>query len=374
MIDLLACPRCSSPLEPEAAALRCRCGAWPVVEGIPLLLPWALDRRPSLEEVLARYLPPPTTLSGKILRRIFPGTSRLHRAISDSGATFMQLAETLGRTGDLEYFRYRFSDLSFIASAAFMTPLARGPVLDLGCGAGHLLRVLSKKTPPGNLMGLDFSFPLLYLARRFLAPGAHFVCADASARLPFRDGTFEAAVCADTFNYLPDRARTASEIMRIARGPILFSHLSDPTFRGRGAQDPLRPDQYAAFFAPRNPRLYGERRLLETFLRTRTLDLSAPGARDDETISMAAGVDPRLYPDAGFFAGGSSLNPIYDVQQGENVLRLTRRFLSEKHSAACRTYPGYLPEGVEVTRAQVAARDPELVRKFVLLDLPPLYC
>ena len=54
--------------------------------------------------------------------------------------------------------------------------------------------------------GLDLNFTLLYLARRFVAPTALYVCADASGRLPFRDGAFEASLCADTFKYLADRS------------------------------------------------------------------------------------------------------------------------------------------------------------------------
>jgi hypothetical protein len=222
-------------------------------------------------------------------------------------------------------------------------------------------------------VGIDFSFPLLYLARRFVAPDASYVCADASARLPFRDGAFEAAVCSDTFIYLPDRARTASELLRVSRGPLLLSHLADPSFRGRGAFEPLKPEQYLAMFARRAPRLYADRRILETFLRSRTLDLSLPSGSRDEVISLAAGVEARVYPGADSFVTGSSLNPIYDVREEGPALHLTRRFISERYSETYRPYDEFLPESIVVTRDQVAARDPELVRKFVLLDLPPRY-
>lgn len=373
MPDLFACPTCRDPLTRDPASLRCRCGSYPVVEGIPIFMPWARNRTFRLEEVLARHLPPVDGLAAKILRRLLPGTRRIADAVADRNASFLSLAAGLGREGDLDYFRYRFSDLSYLSTAALLAPLSQGPILDLGCGAGHLVHALSRRIPRGILVGLDINFTLVYLARRFLAPSALFVCADASAPLPFRDGAFEAALCADAFNYLPDRAAAARELLRTVRGPLLLSRLADPSFRGRGAFEPLEPEAYRSMFEPRGPRLHGDRGLLEAFLRTRSLDLTGtPGSRDD-VLTLTAGVEPKIWPGADYFVTGTELNPIYDVQEEGAVLRLRRKFISERYAEVYRAYAEFLPETLTVTREQIANRDPELVRKFVLLDLPPNY-
>src|SRR5436190_17307287 len=110
MPELLACPDCAGPLKNEGRLLRCACAAWPVVEDIPILTPWARNRSFTVEEVLARHLPPPAGLAGRLLRRMFPGTGAIGKAILDRDATFLDLAAALGRTRDLDYFRYRFSD------------------------------------------------------------------------------------------------------------------------------------------------------------------------------------------------------------------------------------------------------------------------
>jgi len=209
--ELFACPSCRGPLTRDLSSMRCGCAVWPVVEGIPIFAPWAKNRTFSLEEVLARHLPPPEGLPAKILRRLLPATGKLADAVTTRDASFLDLAAALGRTADLDYFRYRFSDLSYLSSAALLTPLAQGPVLDLGCGAGHLLVALSRRLPRGLAAGLDLNFTLLYLARRFVAPSALLVCADACGTLPFRDGAFEAAVSSDAFNYLSDRSATARD-------------------------------------------------------------------------------------------------------------------------------------------------------------------
>lgn len=369
----LACPLCTRTLRAEDDRLACPCGRWPVVDGIPVLHPWALNRSFRPEDLLARFRPPAATFLQKIARRLFPGAARLRAAIGRPGATFLELAAELGRTSDLDYFRYRFSELSYVCSAALLRAVERGPVLDLGCGAGHFERVLARRVGADRIAALDASYPLVWLARRFMEPGASYVCADGGGRLPFPDGAFDAAVCIESFNYLPDRAGTARELLRVARGPVLVAHLSDPAFGGGGIMPPLPPDQYRAMFADRSPQVYPERDILRSFLERGVLDLSRPGASPDGVLTLTAGVTPQVYPGADYFVSGSRLNPLYEVREEGAMLRLRRRSLSPRHDDAHRAFPEWLPAELTVTRAQIEARDPELVRKFILLDLPDRY-
>jgi SAM-dependent methyltransferase len=361
MIDLLACPLCGGGLSPAGNALACGCGRWPVVDGIPVLHRWARDTSPSLGDLLARFRPAAATLPAKLLRRLFPAAASLERAARRPGATFLELLADFGRTRDLDYFRYRFSDLVYLGSAALLTPLEKGPALDLGCGAGHLARALGKRIGAADVVGLDASFPLVWLAKRFLEPQASFVCADGAARLPFRDGAFEAAVCADVFSYLPDRSTAARELLRVARGPLLLSHLADPGFGSRSTHPPLSPEAYLELLKSRSPRIYRGRDLLDAFLARRVLDLSTPGGGPSDVLALTAGVAPRVYEGADHMLGGGSINPIYEVREEGDVLRLARRG------------PGPMPDRLTVTKAQVAARDPALVRDLILVDLPPRY-
>ena len=127
-------------------------------------------------------------------------------------------------------------------------------------------------------------------------------------------------------------------------------------------------------FSARTPLLHREVPLLEAFLERRELDLSRPGASREDVVSLTAGLEPRVYPAADYFVTGSTLNPVYEAQEEGDSLRLRRRFVSDKYSEAYRKYDRFLPESLTVTKEQVAAGDPELVRKFVLLDLPANYC
>jgi SAM-dependent methyltransferase len=371
MPELFICPSCRGALAREPNSLRCACATYPVVEGIPIFAPWAKNRAFTLEEVLARHLPPAEGFAAKVLRRLAPGRGRILSAVADREATFLDLAAALGRSGDLDYFRYRFSDLSYIASAALLTPLSKGPVLDLGCGAGHLLRALAARIPEGLIAGLDLNFNLLYLARRFLAPRAILVCADASLPLPFVDGAFEAAVSADVFQYLPNLDRTAGELLRVTQGPLLLSHLWTPSSESPGG---FPPERYLELFASRKARLHDDRRLLETFFRSRSLDLSPSGIPHGEALSMTTDLEEKIYTGADYFVSGSVLNPIYEIREEVEAFLLHRRFISDRYTEAYRKHEEFFPESLRVTREQIASGDPELVRKFVLLDLPPNYC
>lgn len=369
MPELLACPSCRGPLRRENETLICSCSAWPVVADIPLLVPWARNRRFGVAELLARHRPVPSGIAGKLLRRIITGESDLENSISRRDATFIELADAFGRTRDLDYFRYRFSDLSYLCTAALLTPLSRGPVLDLGCGAGHTIHALLRRLPKSLVVGIDLNFALLYLSKRFVAPSALLVCADASCPLPLLDGAFEGAVCADVFQYLPEATVASRELMRVTRGPILLSHVY-----GRGTPTSLTPERCLELFAARQPRLYRERDLLDAFFERRELDLRRCAEPVDDLMAATIGVEPRIYPGANYFVSGAALNPLYEVRKEGDELHLRRRFLSEAHAEKYRQYESHLPERLTVTREQIAMGDPDLVKKFILLDLPPNYC
>ncbi len=103
--------------------------------------------------------------------------------------------------------------------AAFERLLERGllpagaRVLDLGCGAGTYVRLLTKRGHP--TVGMDYSLPSL--ARAAAAdPGRRspYLGGDAYA-LPFSAGAFQAVLCVGVFQALADPERALGEIARI---------------------------------------------------------------------------------------------------------------------------------------------------------------
>ena len=88
-----------------------------------------------------------------------------------------------------------------------------GPVeraLDLGCGDGILTRELTAD----ELTAADVSVVALKRARGRLA-GARIVALEPGGPLPFRDGSFDLVLCADTLEHVPNLRRVFPEIKRI---------------------------------------------------------------------------------------------------------------------------------------------------------------
>jgi SAM-dependent methyltransferase len=109
---------------------------------------------------------------------------------------------------------------------------ASSTLLDVACGGGGpTLRIVDRTGC--RVVGVDLSDEAVATARRSassrgLAERSRFETADAGGRLAFEDGTFDAIVCIDAVNHLPDRPAVLREWRRVLRpgGDLVFT---DPT-------------------------------------------------------------------------------------------------------------------------------------------------
>ena len=89
-------------------------------------------------------------------------------------------------------------------------------VLDLVCGTGALAEIVLDEIPGCALVGVDLSANMAERAAERLGGRAEVVVGDAE-RLPFRDNSFDAAYCNDSFHHYPDPALAAFQVWRALR-------------------------------------------------------------------------------------------------------------------------------------------------------------
>lgn len=113
-------------------------------------------------------------------------------------------------------------------------------ILDLGCGHGPDLPLLTQQYPQADCLGLDITLPLLRHARpqtsiwQRLLPrqaGPALLCADAS-KLPLASASVDMVWSNLLLHWLPDPAPALRELQRVMRsgGLLMFATLGPDTF------------------------------------------------------------------------------------------------------------------------------------------------
>ncbi|MFI5287693.1 MAG: class I SAM-dependent methyltransferase [Candidatus Dormibacteria bacterium] len=95
-----------------------------------------------------------------------------------------------------------------------------GDVVDIGCGAGNVVRAIAESRPDLRLHGVDVSAGALEAAR-LAGPGLDFQLAPAES-LPYQDGSMSAVVMLDVLEHLEDPAAVLREIHRVLSPGGLF--------------------------------------------------------------------------------------------------------------------------------------------------------
>ena len=196
-LDLLRCPRCSAgslvpdaPVSGRAMAFgpaRCvGCGAlFPVHDG---LIDLVGDRRPA--SALQQAMESPM-LARSWERYLRPAV------------------DTVLTRGRLDH----DSEYTVLRNLVGVPP---GALVDLGCGAGLVLRRLSRDLPQVQVIGVDLSRPMLEEAQaqvREHGESADFVRADAQS-IPFNDASLGAVVAVGFIHFMGDLDGLLREVAR----------------------------------------------------------------------------------------------------------------------------------------------------------------
>lgn len=128
--------------------------------------------------------------------------------------------------------------------------------LEVGCGSGGPALFLAHTTG-AQVTGVDVDRHGVAQANRMaqklsMAERAHFQQADASQPLPFEDAAFDAILCIDAINHLPDRLAVLREWRRLLKpgGRLLFTDPLVVTGSLSSEEIAIRSSMGLAFFAP----------------------------------------------------------------------------------------------------------------------------
>jgi SAM-dependent methyltransferase len=137
----------------------------------------------------------------------------------------------------------------------WLVPLRLDPsrrLLEVACGSGGVTCRVARETGAA-CVGVDINAHGIEAAtglaeRQSLSALVSFQVADASQRLPFEDGSFDAVLCNDAINHLPNRAAVLQDWHRMLRpgGRLLFT---DPiVVTGQLSNEEIRLRSSIGFF------------------------------------------------------------------------------------------------------------------------------
>jgi ubiquinone/menaquinone biosynthesis C-methylase UbiE len=99
-------------------------------------------------------------------------------------------------------------------------------VLDIGTGTGQAARVIAKRFPAADVLGVDLAPAMVEEARRLLEPElagrVRYEAADASA-LPFEAASFDLVVLLNMIPFFPEIAR-----ITVPGGALVLAYSSGP--------------------------------------------------------------------------------------------------------------------------------------------------
>ncbi len=369
------CGAGGAPLEADTATtLHDGERRWPVVAGIP----WLRAGREAVRERAVAALDAGDVEAAAVVLLAdaddwwdAPPPPAAHLRAALRATTLRDAVDLLGLGRVGTYFLHRWSDPSWLAGLALTAahPPAGRPVLDLACGAGHLLRHLALHGHR-DLTGIDVVFAKLWLARRFVLPAGvpvALVCADLTAPWPLpapagQDGAGPRHVaCHDALYFLDGKAELVAAARRHAGdgGAVLLGHCHNAAHPAGRAGRPLDPDGWRALLP--GATAYAEEELTAATAAGRLpVPADPPALAATEAVNLA--LDAAASPPQ-----PALLGPAPGVPLHRNPLYAdgTRRWPQERWAAEYGPRAAaYLPQRWTELPADGAAR------RRLLLDLP----
>ena len=409
LVDALRCPYCfgefkalhgnSSQEEEGYAVLECDCEQYPVVEDILVIRKGVIGNHGESSNTVSKLI-----LSGKyqeaLLSLVMPPTPagrdlapawvqrlpqvrgmdrvkgwignvakpRWARSMRDfftagpEGRTATDYIEAaLGAKRQYKHYHYfmnRFGQPRHLVALSLMAPIQSpaGPVLDFGCGFGHLTRHLVRRAGQQPVVGADRDFTRLYIAKSFFAPEVSYVCCDGSTSFPFVDHFFSVVYSSDTLYMVPNKVVCSREFQRIVdrNGLIIIAGIHNGLVDPENYVSQRMPySSYGLLMGSRPHRMITNQDVLDRYGEKCGPDLSRSSTtmalNQEPWFSIVATNNEEWLVDQGPFddwphaEGVLDLNPLYKlVRSNEKSDVLYRHTFPsswyEKEDGCCRQY------------------------------------
>ncbi len=434
VLDRLVCPRSGQPLrlyafESDATGvvfgvLESEAGCYPIVSGIPIFLDGhervveLLRKRRTHDAIVLATLAllPRSRLAalaafagervdgpaGRCLswlgdRQLRVAARELFTpdgAVSPEDVIRFVYLDSPGRSVDAyNYFMYRYSSPRHLVALSCMEalPPCSQPVLDLGCGAGHITWALQNSVAPQPVVGVEKSFFLLLLASHAVAPGQSFICAD-GGMLPFRSRSFSLVFASDVLSFVTPKWPVVRELRRLLAGGgwLMLTSVKNALCDHVYAGEPLTPDGWRLLVEDLSSRAFPDSLILQRYLDGEGLpsssDIEEDAVRTSRMLSILATAGPWSLAEASPLQGWPhargelGVNPLFHVVEGgpAGAAVYERRFPSQTYADDNPEMREYLPErfvlpfGRLPRTGEPAPEELEpLIRSLCLLGFPP---
>lgn len=392
MYNYLRCPYCNGSFAPpnnNYDILTCHCSQYPVIDGIPIIkkgmdrvvgMVLAGKRQQSLLTMLRPHFGKPNApypIRKFLLRQLARDWDRRATPIlNDKNVTAAQLIELYfdkskrGRNAR-DYFKYRFGQTRHLVSLslASIIPGNSRPVLDLGCGFGHITHGICHLVSQ-PVIGIDCVFYLLYVAKQRIAPQADYVCCDANCGLPFSDAAFSTVTSSNAFHFIEKQLFCFRELKRISDGPIILVSVRHSGIRSNVPNSSLSLDGYKSILGDMSCCFVSDNEILERYINKLGPNLVKPSnALESEALfSIVASPEKELFREYGVFnewphaRGKIRINPLYKKNGNKYLLE----FPSDDYRIENNQY--YLPASNNSQNIE------ELIDQCVMIGMPDNYC
>ena len=446
LLDILRCPFCSGKFSVisgdeqsqgwEYAVLACYCECYPVVAGIPIIRKGILGAKGEKPQTISRFIesgrsqdallamamppePAGADLAPKWLQQLpqikgmgrlkdiigkfsIPGWARLAQKFIIEGSEHKTAKDYFrfhflysNRKEEYNYFLNRFAQPRQLVALSLMTLIESPckPVLDFGCGFGHLTRHLPCRINHQPLIGADLDFMRLYVAKNILAPDASYVCCNGDVPLPFPDKLFSVSYVSDTLFMVTNKVVCSKEIQRVSDsdGLIIVSGIRNRL--GKPHYSATMPYYtYGELFDSLPHRLLANCDVLDRYVSKLGPALSRSSVRqtleEEPWFSIIATKREELLVDRGTFVdwphaeGQLELNPLYKPvgKEGNGFDKTLYRHVFpsdwyQQEDGDCRKYE---PESVSISsqvlkdlssRRRTAEME-DLIARCVIVGVP----